>query len=174
MPSNPTRRSFIAASMVASAALSANDVLAVNDPERLRLIQRREYLQSEIAKLDQKWAAAYKKLPLWCRAGPKYRDRNGELFGPIVGWPEISEKAVYARSDYLLIRAGPRDFRTLLDEEIRTVGRQIAVTFYSSRMRELRDRLRERRQWHMAVGLPKSSQWVLLDEELERIETLIS
>jgi len=72
-----------------------------------------------------------------------------------------------------LIRAGPSDFRALLDEEIGTVGRQIAFTFYSSRMRELRDRLRERRQWHMAVGLPKSSQWVLLDEELERIETLM-
>jgi hypothetical protein len=47
MPSNPTRRGFIAASLVVPAALPAIDALAMDDPERFRLIQRREYLQSK-------------------------------------------------------------------------------------------------------------------------------
>ncbi|RTL77260.1 MAG: hypothetical protein EKK35_18050 [Bradyrhizobiaceae bacterium] len=92
MPSNPTRRTFIATSLGASAVVPVNDVLAEVDLERCRLMQRREYLQSEIAKLDRRWASAYAKLPSWCKTGPKYRDRNGELFGPIVGCQKFLKK----------------------------------------------------------------------------------
>ncbi len=173
MPSNPTRRSFIAASLVASAAVPKIDALAEVDVERLRLIQRREYLQSEIAKLDRQWALAYAKLPCWCKAGPKYKDELGAAFGPTVGWPEINSP-IQISEELWLSRPSPGDLRGLIEQEIPTLGRSVATSNYRLRVKNLRDRLRLRREIHESIDLPVSRDWERFDLELEVIEEALS
>jgi hypothetical protein len=174
MPSNPTRRGFIAASLVVPAALPAIDALAIDDPERFRLIQRREYLQSEITKLDRQWTLAYAKLPPWCRPSHKFRDEQGRTFGPTVGWPEIDGHPIQVNRLQWLIRPSPLDLRDLFGEETESMGRDLAALNYRVRIRHLRSRLREQRKVQQCVGLPISRDWLPLDLELEEVDAEIS
>lgn len=173
MPSNPTRRSFIAASLVAPAALPAIDVLAIDDPERLRFIQRREYLQSEIAKLDRQWALAYAKLPSWCRPGPKYRDQAGRMFGGIVGWPDMESDAIKLESGLLLARPSIRDVFALRLNDCVRMAHGDSEALFARRLKMVVGRLRQQRRSESAVGLPRSSAWLSLEIELEAIEAAI-
>lgn len=174
MPSNPTRRSFIAASLVTSATWPASDAFAIDDPERLRLMRRREYLQSEIARLDREWALAYGKLPSWCRLGHKFRNEQGKTFGPTVGWPEIDGHPIQINCLQWLIRPSPLDLRALFGEETESMGKDLAALNYRVRVRHLRSRLRERREVQQCVGLPISRDWLPLDLELEEVDAEIS
>lgn len=170
MSSNPTRRSFMAASLVASAALPVIDVFAIDDPERLRLIQRREYLQSEIAKLDRQWALAYAKLPSWCRPGPKFRDKNGGFFGPIVGWPDAGTGAITLDSRASLQRPSARDIFELRDVEYSHIPAEIADQRCRGRVWQLLLRMREARRICHEVGLPRTADWLTLEIELEALK----
>lgn len=172
MPSHPTRRSFIAASLVAPAALPVNDSLALVDVEKRRLMQHREYLKLEITKLDRKWASAYEVLPTWCKTGPKYRDELSVAFGPIVGWPEV-RRWIQVGEGQWLVRPSPGDLRELINQEIASVGREVAFGNYRLRVREMRDRLRLRRQISRSAELPTSRDWLPLDVVLEEVEAVI-
>ncbi|WIG52690.1 MAG: hypothetical protein OJF48_003609 [Afipia sp.] len=172
MPSNPTRRSFIAASLVAPTAMPVIDVLAIDDPERLRLIQRREYLQSEIAKLDRQWAVAYAKLPSWCRPGPKFRDADGRMFGGVVGWPDADLDAIKLPSGVFLVRPSVRDIFELRQSDRLSMDYGAREKLFRFQLSALFRRLRQRRQIETAVKLPRTSAWLPLDTELEAIEAL--
>lgn len=173
MPSHPSRRSFIAASLVAPAALPAIGALAMDDPERLRLIQRREYLQSEIAKLDRQWTLAYAKLPSWCRPGPKYRDQDGRMFGGIVGWPDMGSDAIKLDSGQLLARPSIRDVFKLRQPDRIAKACDDSERIFACRLKTLIGRLREQRRVERGVGLPRSSAWLPLEVELEVIDAAI-
>lgn len=174
MPSNPTRRRFIAASLIAPAALPVIDVFPIDDPERHRLMQRREYLQSEIAKLDQRWALAYAELPSWCRSGPKFRDKQGKTFGPTVGWPKTDMHAIQMNPTQWLIRPSPHDLREFFEEDAGSFGRDAAALNYRIRISHLRSRLKQQRETNRSVALPTSRDWLPLDLELEEVEVAIS
>ena len=174
MPSHPTRRTFIAASLIAPAALPINDALAIDDPERLRLIQRREYLQLEIAKLDRQWTLAYAKLPSWCRPGHKFRNEQGRTFGPTVGWPETDVHAIQMNPTQCLIRPSPHDLRGFFEEDARSSGRDAAALNYRIRISHLRSRLKQQREVNRSVALPTSCDWLPLDLGLEEVEAAMS
>ncbi|EKS32652.1 hypothetical protein [Afipia clevelandensis] len=174
MPSNLTRRRFIAASLVAPAALPVNDALAIDDPERLRLIQRREYLQSEIAKLDRQWTLAYAKLPSWCRPGSKYRSQDGYMFGGVVGWPDAGFDAIKLASGDLLVRPSARDIFELRQSDRSSMAFAESERLFARRLKALIGRLREQRRVENAVKLPRSSAWLPLEIKLEGVEAAIS
>ncbi|WP_425989887.1 hypothetical protein [Afipia sp. DC4300-2b1] len=174
MPSHPTRRTFIAASLVAPAALPAIDALTIDDPERIRLIQRREYLHSEIAKLDRRWALAYAKLPLWCRPGPKYRDQDGRMFGGTVGWPDAGLNSIELDTGVYLARPSIRDIFELRRADRWLMAYDESEKLFVCRLRKLVSRLREKRRVERAAELPRSSAWLALEIELEAIEAAIS
>lgn len=173
MSSSPTRRNFIAASLVAPAALPVIDVLAIDDLERFRLMRRRENLRSEIAKLDRKWVLAYAELPSWCRSGPKYRDQDGRMFGGIVGWPDAGSDAIELASGALLIRPSVRDIFELRIADRFVMAREDSERIFRVRLEKIVYRLRKRRWAEKEVELPRSSAWLLLETELEAIEIKI-
>lgn len=174
MSSNPTRRGFIAASLVLSAAAPIADAIAIGDVEKFRLIQRREYLESEIAKLDQEWAAAYAKLPSWCRPGPKYRNRNGRMFGGTVGWPDMGSDAIKLPSGDCLVRPSIREVFELRQSDRAFMAHGDSESLFVCRLEAVVGRLREQRRAERNVVLPRSSAWLPLETELEAIETAIS
>lgn len=170
MPSHPTRRRFIATSLVAPAALPAIDALAIDDPERIRLIQRREYLHSEIAKLDRRWALAYAKLPSWCRPGSKYRDQDGRMFGGTVGWPDAGLDVIKLPSGDCLVRPSIRDVFELRQSDRAFMAHGESERLFVCRLKAVVGRLREQRRAERNVALPRSSAWLPLETELEAIE----
>lgn len=170
MLSHPTRRTFIAASLVAPAALPAIDVLAIDDPERLRLIQRREYLQAEIKKLDRRWTLAYAKLPSWCRPGPKYRGQDGRMFGGIVGWPDAGSDEIELASGAFLVRPSVRDVFELRQSDRIAMACDDREKLFLLRLKKVVGLMREQRRVEHSVKLPKSSAWLAAEMELEAIE----
>jgi len=136
-------------------------------------MERRKHLQSAIAKLDRDWAAAYAKLPTWCRPGPKYRDEFGVVSGPIVGWPEV-RLWIQIDEGQWLVRPSLGDLRELINQETASVGREVAFENYRLRIQEMRDRLRLRRQIYRSAELPTSRDWLPLDVLLEEVEGAIA
>lgn len=131
---------------------------------------RRKDLISRSCELDRLWLERRSQLPEWCLPGPKYHNSNGNTEGPIVGWPESSDPV--ADCDRWLLRPSPMDFRRLFNDEAATQV-ETACALYVNRMRLLRSRLRERRALISEVGLPASSDWKVLDTEIESIEQTI-
>lgn len=143
--------------------------------DRLAQLQRRrDGLITEIQELDRQWRIANELLPSWCQLGPKYQDEQGRTFGSIVGWPETSVHLIQIDQRQWLVRPSPYDLRELFTEEVRSLGRNVAMSNYRVRAKQLQIRLRRRREIHQSVGLPKSRDWLPLDLRLEEVEAAIS
>ncbi len=177
MSSVTTRRGFIAGSLLAPAALSSanlvsNEVIADGDYV-LRLQLRRDQLLSEIRALDQKWRSAYEELPSWCRPGPKYLDCNGELFGPTVGWPAAETNCIALDSGVVLMRPSVRDIFELREADHIPKSGDLAEQEFRSQLRNFRDRMRWQWQIQRDVGLPRTSDWLPLETEIEWIDEVL-
>lgn len=170
MPSHPTRRTFIATSLAASAAVSTIDPFAEVDVEPFRLMERRKHLQSAIAKLDRQWALAYAKLPSWCRPGPKYRDQDGRMFGGVVGWPDLGLDSIMLNTGVFLVRPSIRDVFELRRSDRAFMAHGESERLFVCRLEAVVGRLRQQRRVERAVALPRSSAWLPLEIELEAIE----
>lgn len=132
---------------------------------------RRRDLISRSDELDRKWREARSQLPEWCLPGRKHLNSDGNKTGPVVGWPETCGDLIADGGKWLL-RPSPKDFRRLYDREAE-VHTESARARYVGRMRLLRSRLRERRVLIAKVGLPITSDWKVLDTEIELVERTI-
>lgn len=132
---------------------------------------RRRDLITRSDELDRIWLERRSQLPEWCLPGRKYQNSDGNKTGPVVGWPETCGDLI-ADGDKWLLRPSPRDFRRLFDSEAE-VYPETACERYIERMRLLRRRLRERRALISKVGLPITSDWKVLDTEIESVERTI-
>lgn len=155
--SNTTRRGLLVGSLllpaVSKVALSKDHPRDVEANKLLsHLRRRREYLIAEIQKLDTRWAIANELLPSWCQLGPKYQEEHGRAFGPIVGWPETGLHQIRINETTWLIRPSPGDLRKLFAEEVTSLGRDVAISNYRSRVGQLRNRLQRRREIHQSAA----------------------
>jgi len=176
MSKTPSRRLILqgAASLplVGYSALSfrsAADNGRVDELQPLWL--RRRDLISRSCELDRIWLERRSQLPEWCLPGPKYQNSDGNRTGSVVGWPETCGDLI-ADGDKWLLRPSPRDFRRLHDSEA-GLHAESAYARYLEWMRLLRSRLRERRVLIAKIGLPITSDWKVLDTEIESIERTI-
>lgn len=176
MSKTPSRRLILKGaatlSIVGCSALSSKstaDVGCVSELQPLWL--RRRDLISRSCELDRIWLERRSQLPEWCLPGPKYLDSDGNRIGSVVGWPETCGDLI-ADGDKWLLRPSPKDFRRLYNSEA-GVHAASACARYLDRMRLLRRRLRERRVLIAKVGLPITSDWKILDTEIELVERTI-
>lgn len=173
------RRILIQAAIAAPALLGtvsgteSGDAVAVSETVQ-RLMRRRDELLAECDRLEVRWRAIWPMLPDWSRSGPKYVNANGEPFGERVGWPAASENIIRVNDNKWLARPSPHDLRTLYEVERNELSPDTAGENYRTRIRQLRARLRRQRQCFGAWGLPTSSDWRPLDDEIERIERMFS
>lgn len=177
--SNTTRRSLLVGALlspiVSKVALAEPRLHDGEATEQMMRLQcRRDYLIGEIRKLDDQWRIANELLPAWCQLGLKYQDEDGRPFGPMVGWPETRVRRIRINGTQWLVRPSPFDLRKLFGEEIASLGEDAAGTNYRVRIRQIRDRLRQRREVYQSVGLPTSYDWLPLDVELEEVEAALS
>lgn len=173
------RRALIQAAIAAPAFVGvvtgarSGDADAVSEIVQ-RLIRRRDELLAECDRLEDRWRAIWPTLPDWSRSGPKYVDERGNLFGERVGWPAASANIIRVNDNQWLVRPSPIDLRVLYEAEREELSPDTAGENYRTRIRQLRARLRRQRQCFGAWGLPTSSDWRPLDNEIERIERMFS
>ncbi|EFI50035.1 hypothetical protein [Afipia sp. 1NLS2] len=177
MPLRPTRRGFIAGSLLlplTQTAVRADSELPSQPPneEVAVLLRRRDELLEQQRQLDERWKIAYAQLPDWCKLGPKYRDIEGNEFGPRVGWPPFS-KPIPVEGLGLLVRPSPDDLRRLFEDEVQRIGRTKAIDNYRASITDLRSQLSKRRRIERIMGLPRTADWLPIDKEIERIEGLL-
>ena len=139
--------------------------------ELRRLWLRRRDLISRSEELDRIWLERRSQLPEWCLPGLRYQTSDGNKTGSVVGWPEICGDLI-ADGDKWLLRPSPKDLRRLYDSEAGACA-ESACARYVDRMRLLRSRLRERRGMISNVGLPITSDWKVLDTEIQSVEQTI-
>ncbi|RTL67101.1 MAG: hypothetical protein EKK42_15090 [Pseudonocardiaceae bacterium] len=178
MPLHPTRRGFIAGSLLlplTQTAAKADSELSSPPPnnEAAALLRRRDELLEQQRQLDERWKIANAQLPDWCKPGHKYRDIKGKEFGGRVGWPPLSEPIPIEGVGFL-VRPSPRDLRNLLSREAREIEHSRTLHNYRNNIRNLRGQLAARRQIVREVGLPRSVDWAPIDQEIEVIEALIT
>lgn len=140
------------------------------DELRSLWLHRRDLI-SRSCELDRIWLERRSQLPEWCLPGPKHQNSDRNKTGSVVGWPETCCDLI-ADGDKWLLRPSPKDFRRLYNSEA-GVHAASACARYLDRMRLLRRRLRERRVLIAKVGLPITSDWRVLDTEIESIERTI-
>lgn len=139
-----------------------------------QLMRRRGELLAKCDRLEARWRTVWPMLPDWSRSGPKYVDANGEPFGERVGWPAASANIIRVNDSQWLARPSPQDLRTLYEAERDELSPDTAGENYRTRIRQLRARLRRQRQCYCEWGLPTSSDWRPLDDEIESIERTLS
>lgn len=126
---------------------------------------------SRSKELDRIWLERRSQLPEWCLPGPKYQTSDGNKTGSVVGWPEIYGDLI-ADGDKWLLRPSPKDLRRLYVSEAGACA-ESACARYVDRMRLLRSRLRERRGLISNVGLPITSDWIVIDAEIKSVERTV-
>lgn len=153
--------------------VESGDAVAVSETVQ-RLMRRRDELLAECDHLEVRWREIWPTLPDWSRSGPKYVNTNGEPFGERVGWPAASANIIRVNDNQWLVRPSPIDLRVLYEAEREELSPDTAGENYRTRIRQLRARLRRQRQCFGAWGLPTSSDWRPLDDEIESIERTLS
>jgi hypothetical protein len=142
-----------------------------DDDDRLKaLVSRRAELTAEYDRLERQWRAIWPTLPEWCRSGPKYVNAKGESYGERVGWPAARKNLIRINDDRWLVRPSPYDLRGLYEGERIDTSPDMAADHYRRRTKQLRVRLRCRRGCYASWGLPTSSDWRLLEVEIDRID----
>ncbi len=152
----------------ASVPCSAGDDLDELEVEMLKT--RRSHLSAECERLDRSWREAHARMPWHLLPGPKFMDEHGELCGPRVGWPAALSDSIELSTGSVLIRPSPRDLHELLEVDLIEVGRERAAVSYRNRIRQLRDRIRAKRQWESEARMPRTSDWAPLDLEIDSID----
>jgi hypothetical protein len=177
MPLHPTRRGFLAGSLLLpltqTAAKADNESPAqpLNN-EVAALLRRRDELLEQQRQLDERWKIANEQLPDWCKPGPKYRDLKGKEFGPLEGWPPITELLVVDNSTVLL-RPSLRNLRELFDMAERTDPNEARIG-YQRRVRLVRRAVAQRRKIEAELGLPRTKDWLPIDIEIEATEARLA
>jgi hypothetical protein len=174
MPLHPTRRGFIAGSLLLSlghAAANGDDELPSQPPneEVAVLLRRREELLKQQRQLGERWKVANAQLPDWCKPGHKYRDIDGNEFGSRVGWPPLTEPIPVEALGFL-VRASPLDLREIFEKNVRINGRSEAIDGYRASIMDLRRQLSDRRRIERMMGLPRTADWLPIDLDIEAIE----
>lgn len=139
-----------------------------------RLMRRRDELLAECDRLEARWREIWPTLPDWSRSGPKYVNANGEPFGERVGWPAASANIIRVNDNQWLARPSPIDLRILYEAERDESSHTAAGKNYRARVRQLRARLKRQRQCYLECGLPTSSDWRPLDDEIESLEARLT
>lgn len=173
MSLHPTRRRFIAGSLLlplTDTAAKADSKHSGQPPneEVAALLRRRDELLEQQRQLDERWKVANAQLPDWCKPGPKYRDQKGKEFGPLEGWPPITELLV-VEDGLVLLRPSLRDLRELFDLAERNDPNEARVN-YRRRVRLVRRTVAQRRKVEAGLGLPRTKDWLPIDLEIEAIE----
>lgn len=101
---------------------------------------------------------------------PSPPTEDGKPEGPRVGWPHAQAESIRLSSGKMLVRPSSYDLRELYYSDIKKFGRDIAQANYRIRVQQLRRRCRARRQGERALGVPKTSDWLHFDIEIERID----
>lgn len=174
MPMHPTRRGFIAGSLLLPLAAATADNESPAQPpneEVAALLRRRDELLEQQRQLDERWKIANAQLPDWCKPGPKYRDADGKEFGPLEGWPPIAVLLV-VEEGIVLLRPSLRDLRELFNLEERTDPNEARIN-YQRRVRLVRRSAAQRRKVEAKLGLPRTRDWLPIDLEIEAIEARI-
>lgn len=140
--------------------------------ETLRV--RRAELVAQCEDLDCRWLNGQSRMPAHFLLGAKYRTAQGDLIGPRVGWPDALLDAIQLPNGLLLARPSPHDLWELFDADVRDHGRDVAAANYGARVRQLRERLRERRRLQSELSMPRTRDWQPLDDEIDAIDLLIS
>lgn len=174
MPLHPTRRGFIAGSLLlplAGSAAKADDESPSQPPneEVASLLHRRDELLEQQRQLDERWRIANARLPNWCKPGHKYRDIKGIEFGERVGWPPLSTPIVVEGVGFL-VRASIQDLRNLFEGEVGGQSREKAIDNYRASITDLRCQLSKRRCMERMLDLPQTTDWLPIDLEIEAIE----
>lgn len=170
-----SRRRFVEGSaLLILGATPDSAVSEPNDPRVEQLKMRRAHLMAECERLDRTWHEAQEKMPLHLLPGPKFMNEHGEGCGPRVGWPADLRGQIKLNTGLVLVRPSTRDLRELFDQEKVDRGREAAAMSYRQRVRQLRDRLRMKRQWESDVGMPRTSDWEPLDIEIEAIDEVLN
>ena len=172
-----TRRGFIAGSLLLplthTTAKADNEPLSQPQNEEVAaLLRRRGELLEQQRQLDEQWKIANAQLPDWCKPGHKYRDIEGKEFGPKEGWPPVS-KPIPVEDFGFLVRPSPYDLREIFERNARNNGRSEAIDNYRASIRGLRSRLSERRRIARMMELPRTVDWLPIDQEIENIEALV-
>lgn len=139
--------------------------------ETLRM--RRAALVAQCEDLDRRWLEAKARMPAHFLLGAKYRTAQGDPMDPRVGWPDALLDVIVLPNGLFLARPSPHDLRELFDSDVSDYGKDAAAANYRTRVRQLTDRLRERRRLQSALGMPQTSDWAALDAEIEAIDQLL-
>lgn len=146
---------------------------AHTDPQARLLLQRRAELLDECDRLERQWKTIWPTLPDWCRSGPKYVNANGEPHGERVGWPAARVNLIKISEDQWLARPSPYDLRELYEKEQLEFSSPAASVNYRVRMRQLRERLKRRREFYQACRLPTAADWRPIEQEIDQIEAAL-
>ena len=173
-----TRRGFITGSLLLPltqiAAKADNEPPAQPPNEGVAaLLRRRDELLAQQRQLDERWKIANAQLPDWCKPGHKYRDIKGKEFGERVGWPPLPRPIAVEGLGFLL-RPSPYDLRRLFEDQVKWLGDEKAAHSYRASIADLRRKQCERRCIERIVGLPRTADWLPIDEEIEEIEDAIA
>lgn len=138
------------------------------------LRRRRAELVAQREALDRRWLEAKARMPPRFLLGAKYRTAQGDPIGPRVGWPDALLDAIPLLNGLLVARPSPHDLRELFDADVSDCRKDAAAANYRTRVRQLRDRLREARRLQSALGMPRTRDWQPLDDEIDEIDRRLS
>jgi hypothetical protein len=166
-----SRRRFVEGSaLLILGKISGAAAHELDHPHIERLKARRAQLIAECERLDRMWHEGQAKMPWHLLPGPKFRNEQGGVCGHRVGWPADLSGRIKLKAGFVLVRPSPLDLRELFEQDALERGRETAVINYQERVRQLRDRLRLKRQCETEVGMPRTSDWESLDIEIEAID----